>query len=167
MKRKIKSDDGSVYEGETLNGKPHGKGKKTFRNNWYEDGEWKNGEFLRGKVNYYDWNKESYYEGDWADGKPNGKGNLYYVTCRLMYEGDWVDGKYHGKGKLDDEYTVYEGDFVDGYFHGKGRYAYVPGDGRVYEGDFAYDEFHGKGKMTYKDGRVEEGNWEKGKFTGK
>ena len=45
MKRKLKSDDGSVYEGETLNGKPHGKGKMTYKDGRVEEGNWENGKF--------------------------------------------------------------------------------------------------------------------------
>jgi hypothetical protein len=76
------------YEGDIVNGKPHGKGV------------------------YYDPQEETYYNGDFVDGKMTGKGRYAAVTCQYVYEGDFVDGEFHGKGTLGDEYSVYEGDLV-------------------------------------------------------
>jgi len=87
------------------------------------------------------------------------------------YEGSWNKKKGpHGKGKLtltkDNIVTdEYEGEFYDGEFHGEGIYKNNT-LGQVYEGSFAAGIMHGKGKMTYRNGRVEEGNWDKGKFVG-
>jgi len=87
------------------------------------------------------------------------------------YEGSWIKGKGpHGKGKLtltkDNIVTdEYEGEFSNGAYHGKGIYKNNT-LGQVYEGSFDEGNMHGRGKMTYPDGRVEEGNWERGKFIG-
>lgn len=49
--------DGRVYEGEVLDGRPHGKGKLT-----YADG--------------------GSYEGEWLGGEPHGKGKVIYRRRR-------------------------------------------------------------------------------------
>ena len=47
--------------------------------------------------------------------------------------------------------------------NGKGRY-YNRYEEVEYEGDFVNGELHGKGKLTYPNGKIEEGNWENGKY---
>ena len=37
---KLSFEDGSTYEGETADGKPHGKGKMTYPNGKTEQGTW-------------------------------------------------------------------------------------------------------------------------------
>jgi hypothetical protein len=44
---KLSFNDGSVYEGETVNGKPHGKGKMTYADGRVEEGKWKDGKFVQ------------------------------------------------------------------------------------------------------------------------
>jgi len=62
------------YEGDLVNGKPHGKGKFIDSN---------------GDV----------YEGEFVNGKEHGKGKVIFSDGRC-YEGDFADGKFHGKGKM-------------------------------------------------------------------
>jgi len=64
---KLTLQGGGVYEGELVNGKPHGKGKFT-------------GPLF------------DVYEGDFVDGKWNGKGK-YTFPGTFVYEGDFTDGK--------------------------------------------------------------------------
>jgi hypothetical protein len=115
MKGKIPYLDG-YYEGDIVDGKPHGKGK------------------------YYDKHEEAFYTGDFVDGKMTGKGRYSAVTYEYRYEGDFVDGEFHGKGKLVDEGEVYEGDFFEGYFHGYGKRTYR---NKVEEGRWEKDKFVG------------------------
>ena len=138
-KGKLKLEDGSVYEGDIVNGKPHGKGKITS---------------TIGNVE----------EGNFVKGKLNGKGVMRTKNNSIVYEGNWLDGKMTGKGKM--TYSggiVEEGDFEIALLHGKGKVTNKNGD--VFEGDFEWG--HGKGKMTFKNGKVKEGKWEDGKFKGK
>lgn len=65
----IKYKDGSKYEGEVVNGFPHGKGTML-----YEDGY--------------------KYEGDWKDGFPHGKGIMTGVNG-VRFEGEWELGNRH------------------------------------------------------------------------
>ncbi len=63
--------EGHRYEGFTVNGKKHGKGKLLF-----EDG--------------------AFYEGEFKHDQINGKGTLYYQENQPAYEGFWVNGQFHG-----------------------------------------------------------------------
>ena len=75
-----------LYEGEYLNGEPHGKGKE------YDD---------------FDGNLE--YEGEYINGKRNGKGKEYYSKRRLKFEGEYLNGKrWEGKGYDTNNNVVYE-----------------------------------------------------------
>lgn len=66
-------DDGKkMYEGETRNGKYHGKGTYYYKNG----------------------NK---YEGQWENDKQNGPGTMYYADGD-KFVGQWKDGKRHGSG---------------------------------------------------------------------
>ena len=117
VKGKKTFDDGSVYEGDLVNGKMHGKGKYAFA-----DG--------------------SFYEGDFVNNRCQGKGKLSYSNGDV-HEGDFVDGERNGKGK----YTyadgrVYIGEFANGNFNGNGKKTYP--DGRIQEGRWKDDEFMGK-----------------------
>jgi hypothetical protein len=152
--------DGSIYEGERVNGEFHGKGKLIFANGNVYEGDFVNG-YRTGKGKYT-WANGDKYEGDLVNNNQHGKGIYAYISGD-KYEGDWIDGKQNGKGK----YTwangdKYEGDWVDGKPYGKGKRTWA--DGAVYEGDWVNEKRNGKGKMTYPDGEVEEGNWEDGKF---
>jgi len=90
------------YEGETLNGVPHGKGKLTFNDGGYYEGDFVNGlPHGKGKrvfkpkgiVTQY-----QSYEGNFANGKMNGKGTLYY-TDGSYYVGAFSKDKPHGFGE--------------------------------------------------------------------
>lgn len=183
VKGKITLKDGSVYEGDLVNDKPHGKGKrtwpdrekgtgdympsydfknkkstikekmKTIKGNVYE-GDFVNGEANgKGKMTYPD----GIYEGDFVNGKSHGKGKMTYFNGDVC-EGDFANGEANGKGKMTDSHgNIYEGDFVNGKPHGKGKKTYFYGD--VYEGDFVNGIFHhGKGR-TCSDGNVYEGDF--------
>ena len=58
VKGKLTYRDGSVYEGDLVNGKPHGKGKLTY---------------IYGSV----------YEGDWVDGEQTGLGKMTYPDGKV------------------------------------------------------------------------------------
>lgn len=123
----IEYTDGSVYTGEVLNGKRHGKGKMVWRG---------------GDV----------YEGDWVNDKRTGKGR--YIWGRNskcagdVYEGDFVDGEPCGRGKYiwgwNTEWAgdVYVGDFVNGKRTGYGIYTYACGE--VESGRFENNIYLGK-----------------------
>lgn len=138
--KRIEYDGGDVYEGETRNGKRHGKGK-------------------------YTWADGDTYEGDWRDGKRCGRGKLIQygkspsgeTYMKYSYDGEWFDSKEHGHGicvegdfgmyKND---KVYEGEWVNGKRQGRfvwyltnskgGRYMDFYEDGNLIETCIPYDE---------------------------
>ncbi len=64
----------SMYTGEWIYGKRHGKG-----------------------ILYFDEKCETYYDGDWNDGMKHGSGTHKYKSGNI-YQGDWFYDKRHGQG---------------------------------------------------------------------
>ena len=140
----------------------------------------------------YKWVDGGTYQGEFLAGLKSGKGTLR--LGEIFYKGDFINDKYHGEGRLvvKGEYE-YVGEFSNGEFHGKGIIRYENGktfngefnngkkvgegvltikhgeDGpeEKYVGEFQDDYYHGFGKYTFKDGSVYEGNWDRGKKSGK
>jgi len=75
VKGKLTFNDGSVYEGDMVNGKPHGIGKLMY---------------VYGGV----------YEGDWVDGEQTGMGKMTYPNGEVdegrFQDSEFVGGKYKG-----------------------------------------------------------------------
>lgn len=63
--------NGSVYQGQKLNGKRDGVGKF-----YYFDG--------------------GLYDGDWVENKMQGYGVLYYTSGKIAYEGQWFSDMFTG-----------------------------------------------------------------------
>jgi hypothetical protein len=106
-KKKETLEDGSVYEGEFFNGKPHGRGTITYPDGSFKKGEWRGDKFNgvlfpapnrlipatgKGKLKSKD---GAVYEGDIVNGKPHGKGKMTYPDGKVE-EGEWEDGKFLG-----------------------------------------------------------------------
>ena len=125
-----------IYEGEILNGKRHGNGTMTYKNNFEYKGEWKND-------------------------KKEGIGEYYNKTNRDKYRGDFKNDKAEGKGKsFYDNGDTYEGDYKNWNKEGKGVYKYNNGD--MYEGEFKKDLIDGYGTYIYKNGSKYIGEFRKG-----
>jgi len=160
-KGKVTIPGGLVYEGELVNGMPHGKGTMTLSDGSVYEGNFVNGGF-HGKFKLTCPNGMN--EGEIVDGISYSKGNRK-LPDGTVYEGDFVGNKFQGKGKMTyKDGDVYEGDFVDDKLQGNGKMTYANGD--VYEGEFIGGKLQGKGKKTYKDGKVEEGDWKDDNFLG-
>jgi len=152
-----------TYEGETVDGKRHGKGKYTWTDGEKYEGEYVNGK-RTGKGKYY-YANGNVYEGDWVEDERTGKGVFIWASGD-RYEGEFVDGKFHGKGKY--FYAggnVYEGDWLNDKRTGKGVFIWADGD--RYEGEFVEGKRTGKGKYYYSNGNVYEGDWVEDERTGK
>ena len=163
VKEKKTFGSGNVYEGETLNGVPHGKGKKTFADGSHYEGDFVNGTPTgKGKATYPD---GTVYEGNFVNGAIHDKGKMTHQNGN-SYEGDFVNGNFHGKGKLIyyADGIIDEGDFKNGYLNGKGKKTFP--NGGVYEGDFVDGTFNGIGKLT-NEGVIVEGGWSNGQPSGK
>ena len=161
-KGKLTFPSGSSYEGNFVSGNCHGKGKLIFGDKWTYEGDFIDGKFHgKGKVSY---SNGSFYEGDFVDGEYHGKGKVCYSNGG-MYEGDFVNGKSHGWGTHTfDNGNVYEGNFIDGMPHGRGKVTSVRGGG--YEGEFVNGKRHGRGKLIFANRDVYEGDFINDKFQG-
>eukprot|EP01017_Pseudomicrothorax_dubius_P026424 TRINITY_DN2948_c0_g1_i10.p1 TRINITY_DN2948_c0_g1~~TRINITY_DN2948_c0_g1_i10.p1 ORF type:complete len:516 (+),score=138.07 TRINITY_DN2948_c0_g1_i10:49-1548(+) len=139
--------DGSKYEGEALEGLPHGEGKMIFASG-------------------------GSYEGHWELGQMEGLGKMYYPSGDLAYDGEMKHDKFNGRGILLNDMTHlaelqhkgeplwlrYEGEFFDDAKHGFGICYYA--DGSVYEGHFKNDLHEGEGKLKDAEGNIIIGLWE-------
>jgi len=82
-------------------------------------------------------------EGDTAAGKPN------VVSCQdgSTYEGEMQNGMRHGHGKRHSLTSDYCGQWEADIQHGRGEQKWA--DGRVYEGQFEMGKFSGEGRMVW------------------
>lgn len=153
--------DGSVYEGNFLNGERSGFGKCVKPSGNTYEGEWKNDRRHGKGVEWY--SDGSTYKGNFVDGRKHGLG-IYRNPEGGSYEGKWKAGKPHGHGtETFSDGTTYVGEFVEGKMHGKGNFAKA--DGYRYQGEFKYGLRHGKGVEYYPDGSFFEGIFYKGTST--
>ena len=165
-------DDKLLFEGEYLNGKRSGKGKKyDYKGNLVFEGEYLNGK-RNGKGKEYDKYGRLIFEGEYLNGKRNGKGKEYYEK-KLIFEGEYLNGKkwngtgyyqggniiytlsnnINGKGK---EYNwsgqlIFEGEYLNGERNGKGKEYNWSGQ-LIFEGEYLNGERNGKGKEYYNNG---------------
>ena len=95
---------------------------------------------------------------------PHGKGTMKYRHAGRSYSGDWVMGHWHGKGIIRNAgVEVYEGDVVNDLKEGEGKLTYS--DGRVLTGTFQKDECI-KGLLQFPDGSRYDGELKNGKRHG-
>jgi hypothetical protein len=86
----------SRYEGETVRGLKHGRGKL-----WYPSGSVYVGSWARDKKHgegRFESRDGSVYEGEWVDDCKQGRGRLLSKRgAQLVYEGEWLADKMHGE----------------------------------------------------------------------
>jgi hypothetical protein len=152
------------YDGETVQGRPHGRGRYVYAN-----GDEFVGHFLDGKQSGHGrfvFACGHIYEGDWRLGKRHGPGRFLYANGNC-YAGDFQDNKRHGRGRYQHASgDVYEGDWRADCMHGRGRYLYAA-SGDEYEGEFRQDLKHGRGRLALASGEVYEGEWRDNKICGR
>lgn len=140
--------NGDLYVGEVHGQSFNGKGKMFWKStgNTYE-GDWVY-DYRTGKGRFT-WADGTYHEGDFVRGKYEGYG-IHIYTDGGKYEGQFHDDKRNGKGKMTwPNGDTYVGDWVENFRTGKGRFVWA--NGAYYEGDFARGKFHGNGKRWYID----------------
>ena len=92
-----------TYEGETLDGQRHGRGKFVYAHG-------------------------ATYEGEWAKGQKHGAGKLVEADGGT-YEGDWMEDLKHGHGKEENaDGSGYEGEYRMGQKQGNGSYVFADGN---------------------------------------
>ena len=142
--------DNATYEGELKDDKFHGKGKLIYRDGYKEEGEFKNGEFIFGKIEYGDLIKNGYFD--------NGKLTKGYIgnTSESSYQqGYFEEETLHGQGYRFISGFEEEGEFEYGILI-KGKKTYV--DGHKEEGKFINGNLS-EGKKSDYDGIIEIGNF--------
>ena len=162
--RTINYDNGTVYEGETLNGKLDGFGKMSFY-----DGNVYEGYFACGKRNgkgKFTWKTGTYYDGLWVDDlREDDKGYQCYDD-ESVYEGGWKAGKRDGYGvqRWKDK-SHYEGYWKEDQKCGQGKMIYA--NGNIYEGNWEQDVRHGEGTILLTGGALLKGVFKNGEASGK
>lgn len=166
---------GSSYQGEVLDGKPHGRGtivttKGALIQGLFENGVMKgssriidpSGTVYVGHIQNRLKNGKGFYRESggctidalWENGITNG-----FVTVRapnggIIFEGTTVAGKRHGFGKLHNHLQKYsyEGEFENDLFNGQGKKIFE--NGKQYVGTFRSGIEHGYGELHTIDGRI-------------
>ena len=189
-KQKLTMENGDFYVGETLNGKPAGKGKYTWSHGAVYVGEFFNGKTSgQGK---YTWSDGAVYVGEWVDGEMSGRGIENNVG--VVRKGIWKENKYISVADVKlsefDSYIVgdfklaetsppssskqkltiknggvYVGETLNGKPSGRGEFKLPNGD--MYVGEFFNGNISGQGKYTWFDGAVYVGEWVDGEMSGR
>jgi hypothetical protein len=172
-------DDGSVYQGDLIRGKPDGFGRREFQNGDVYEGQFEKGSFHgHGTFRYKsDPNLDRYF-GNWKQNMKHGYGVLTLVDGST-WEGAWVTdsleiGKFSGKdglmmsGKWSGD-VLTEGCMIDpfgaefiGLFNEDGTYlrgSLMSISGEQYVGQFEQNKYHGHGTLQSQDGLVYTGNF--------
>ena len=133
------ASDKAIYRGQTVNGSPHGVGKK-----FWPDG--------------------SKYEGQWANGQMSGMGLLSFQDGR-RYDGNFENSKQHGQGKMQyPDGSSYQGAWADGERSGQGLMTFA--DQSQYSGNWSANAQSGSGTQEYSNGNSYSGNFIAGQRNG-
>ena len=155
IEKKIVYGNGTTYEGGLKDDKFHGKGKITYRDG-YKEGEFKNGEFIFGKIEHGDLIKNGYFD--------NGKLTKGYIgnTSKSFFQDGYFESNFeeveilHGQGYRFTSDFEEEGKFEYGVLI-NGKKTYV--DGHKEEGEFTYGNLS-KGKKSDVSGIIKIGNFD-------
>lgn len=184
-------EDGSLYEGDLIRGKPDGYGTRVHVNSDVYEGQFRKGmEHGYGTIRYKSDETLDRYVGTWNSGKMDGFGALVLTDASRM-EGNWRRGRldygdYQGsdgeikRGKwrgnsLSESYLSEGfsrsslGDEFYGFFETNGAFLkghLLRANGDLYVGSFRLGKFEGDGILERTDGTLYVGEFEKGEFSG-
>lgn len=137
--RIVHYDDGSMYEGQVVDGIRHGEGTNKSGSDQYT-GQWEaDQQHGTGKQT---WNDGRSYEGQFSRGRFSGLGKMAWQSAKgiMTYEGEYVEDLKHGNGKFCwPDGRVYEGDWLRGKRHGRGAFITAKGEYKI--GHWAEDRF--------------------------
>jgi hypothetical protein len=85
------TNNGHIYVGNFVNGKPEGEGHLIYFNGEQYIGAFRTGEFSGDGTFYYDSGKR--YQGQWMNNRMHGEGSVYNATGDLEWSGIWAAGR--------------------------------------------------------------------------
>ncbi|XP_058782056.1 phosphatidylinositol 4-phosphate 5-kinase 4-like [Vicia villosa] len=181
-KGKYTWSNGTIYEGDWVDGKRTGKGRVIWPCGKKYKGELSKNYSLMGGKN------RNIYIGNWKNNKRDGRGIIKWASGDVL-DGCWSNGRlrsgvyrfangdvytgglknshFHRKGESawSNDEIIFEGDWVKGKITGKGLLIWPSGTN--YVGNFDKNCLHDNGTYTWKDGSVYIGNWKNNKADGK
>ncbi len=148
--------NGQTYVGGWLNNRFEGQGKLTQPDGFACSGEFKGGNFVKGKVSYPD---KTTYEGSMQNGKFHGQGTLIKPNGS-GFRGNFNQGVFQGPGVLKDQGRMFEGMFVKNLIV-EGKLTYP--NGGWYKGEFRRQCPWGMGERLWADKKTHFfGSWVNG-----
>lgn len=155
--------DGSVYEGDWIDGKMTGKGIIIWPSGAKYEGEF-SGSYLHGHGTFTKSNG-CVYTGGWRMNAHHGIGRKAYSNSDI-YEGLWKEGIREGSGKFTwNDGSIYIGNWKKGKIDGRGIMKWFNGD--VFDGCWLNGLRQGSGVYRFSDGGLYIGTWSKGLKDGK
>ncbi|MEQ8859431.1 MAG: hypothetical protein RIC56_12360 [Pseudomonadales bacterium] len=153
--------DGRVYDGDWVDGRPHGLGVEQTPDGSRYRGAWRNGH--RDGHGILELADGQRYEGAFVAGQREGQGTLTGPDGE--YRGQWAADVPDGEGAFEaSDGTWYRGQWRDGQRFGEGSYRSI--DGSVYEGAWVNDQPYGFGRLERPEGAHYEGEWRQGRQHG-
>ena len=158
------SSNGLRYEGDLVNGVPHGRGSISLA-----DGSRYSGGFVRGRLQgrgTLSFPDGSEYKGEVDGGLRHGRGTLIFEGGTARYVGEWVRGRREGRGTLfygplrrdGTSACFYRGQWRGDAREGQGLLRYASGN--FYSGGWAADRKSGLGRFVWSDlGEEYVGEW--------
>lgn len=136
-------------------GENHGHGVQTWDNGSIYDGEWVNGVSEgHGKLTY---DNGDIYVGEWKNDLQHGRG-ISKTANGSAYNGEWENGRKHGHGVFTfADGNVYEGEWKEDLKHGHGTFHFANGD--VFCGEYRKNMYDGRGVFTFSSGANYNGKW--------
>ncbi|PRP76741.1 hypothetical protein PROFUN_11744 [Planoprotostelium fungivorum] len=151
---------GPAYEGEMVDGRPHGQGRAAYRDGSVYQGEWKNG-FYHG-YGIMKWTNGATYRGFWSEGVAEGFGQC--EDHRGTFEGTWRNNMMHGVARMVTINGSYTGQVHFNQRHGLGVMKSL--GNLTYAGEWKEDKATGYGRCRWTTGQVYLGQFEDGKAHG-
>ena len=157
------------YKGTMQDGIRAGKGKLTWADGSFYEGEFANG--LRHGFGLYQLAppvratktvsgvSARSYEGEWSNGQKHGRGKEIWPDGDTIV-GQFRQGHAHGMCTMVTRSGRYEGMFSEGVRCGKGTFEWH--NGSLYEGEWKENRMWGEGKFVSSDNRIYEGSWVQG-----
>jgi hypothetical protein len=179
-------DDGSVYDGELVAGKPEGYGERRYLNDDFYVGNFHEGlSHGQGTLRYKSDVNLSRYVGVWQNGKRNGYGSLYLAdgsvfvgqwSANVMVHGEFRDvdgtflsGTWRGDSLERGKMGQVDGSTFTGIFDSEGRYLagslHSP-NGDHFVGSFLNGIYEGSGSLVKSDGITYVGAFKAGLYSG-